>query len=122
MLGIEDRYFITNLAPDRPAPAQTLRLVRRHRGFEKDCFESLDVQWKEDSKPWWTKGAGVPALGLLRLVAYNILQGLRKRNLCHRGAGRNWPTPWRKTFELIKAALLVLVRLGAGPVCSTAPS
>ncbi len=27
--GIEDRYFITNLQPDRLAPAQILRLVRR---------------------------------------------------------------------------------------------
>lgn len=122
VLGVEDRYFITNLAPDRLAPAQILRLVRRHWGIENDCFKSLDVQWKEDSKPWWTEGAAVPVLGLLRLMAYNIVQGLRKRHLCHRVAGRSWPTQWRKTFDLIKAALLELARLGARPVCSTAPS
>jgi hypothetical protein len=41
---IEDRYFITNLDPDRLAPAQILRLVRRHWGIENDCFKSLDLK------------------------------------------------------------------------------
>jgi hypothetical protein len=120
--GIEDRYFITNLQPDRLAPAQILRLARRHWGIENVFFKSLDVQWKEEGpacpkgriapakrfewdKPWWTEGTAVPALGLLRLMACNILHGLRKRHLCHRVAGRSWPTPWRNAFDLIKAAV-----------------
>lgn len=120
-LGVEDRYFITNLTWARLKPTEIVTLVRRHWGIENDCFNSLDVQWREDSKPWWTEGNAVPALGVLRLMAYNIAQALRKRHLRVR-VGKRWdPTPWRDIFELLKATLIELARLAALPTATAAP-
>lgn len=77
---IEDRYFVTNMAPGYATPKQMLTLIRAHWRIENDTFNSLDVQWGEDSMPWCAKGCAVWVLGLLRLMAYNIMQHLRR---CH---------------------------------------
>ncbi len=119
---VEDRYLLTNLAPDRLKPSEILTVVRRHWAIENDCFKSLDVQWKEERKPWWTEGAAVPVLGLLRLMVYNLAQMLRKRHMNRRVAGRDNPTPWRELFDLLKDALLELARLEAAPERPPSPS
>ena len=77
----EDRYFVTSLLRNYLSPAQVLLLVRNHWGVENDAFNSLDLQWHEDHGPWCTGGASVWSLGILRLMAYNIAQYLRRRRL-----------------------------------------
>jgi hypothetical protein len=69
-----------------------LLLVRRHWGVENDCFKSLDVQWQEDTKPWWTEGNAVQALGMLRLMAYNSTQ-MAGRALAPDAVAHDWSTP-----------------------------
>jgi predicted transposase YbfD/YdcC len=91
---VEDRYFVTNMLPGRATPKQMLALIRAHWRIENDTFNSLDVQWKEDSTPWCAKGSALWALGLLRLMAYNIMQHLRR---CHLR---------RRTGTLAETALL----------------
>jgi hypothetical protein len=94
-------------------PEEILLLVRRHWGVENDSFNSLDVQWREDHGPWCTQGQAVWALGLLRLMAYNMVQYLRKRRLRRRDADGQWRTPprWRSVFEAVKDALKGHLRL-----------
>lgn len=109
-LEVEDRYFISSLLWNYFTPAQILLVVRRHWGVENDAFNSLDLQWREDSAPWCTKGTAIWALGLLRLLAYNTVQVLRRRRLRTRTAdGRlRAPMSWRPLFKVIETAMLSL--------------
>ena len=103
-VDVEDRYFITSLTWNRLSPHQILTLVRGHWGVENDGFNSLDLQWKEDHGPWVTKGRAVWVLGVLRLMAYNVVQYLRKRRLRRKNeAGARWrePMSWRQMFKVI---------------------
>ena len=77
--------------------------MRLPRSTHHDGFNSLDLQWKEDHAPWVTKGRAVWALGVLRLMGYNVVQYLRKRRLRHKNeAGvRREPMSWRQVFKAI---------------------
>jgi hypothetical protein len=103
----EQRFFLTNLHTGRLSSAQIVALVRMHWRIENDCFWSLDVQWKEDALPWCTVGPAVEILGLMRMMAYNLVQLARTRSLRPRGPeGKNWPSPaWRSLFRWIQQAL-----------------
>ena len=103
----EDRYFITSLLPNYLTPDQILLAVRNHWGVENDTFNSLDLQWREDSGPWCTQGTAVWTLGLLRIMAYNTAQMLRRRRLRKKNPDGTWrdPDDWRSLFETIKDAL-----------------
>ncbi len=106
---IEDRYFITSLLWNRFQPEQLIRLVRWHWGVENDTFNSLDLQWREDATPWCTRGRAVWSLGLLRLMAYNQVQLLRKRILAQKkNDGRSQPETWRDAFREARRALELL--------------
>ena len=101
---IEDRFFLTSLAWDYLTPAQILLLVRNHWAVENDCFNSLDLQWHEDAAPWCTRGTAIWALGLLRLMAYNTAQILRRRRLRKKNPDATLATPmsWRSLFKTIE--------------------
>lgn len=103
-LEVEDRFFLTSLAPDYLTPAQILLLVRNHWAVENDCFNSLDLQWREDSGPWCTQGQAIWNLGLLRLLAYNTVQILRRRRLRKKNRNGTWAQPpsWRSIFKTIE--------------------
>jgi hypothetical protein len=104
---VEDRYFISSLTWNRLSAHQILTLVRGHWGVENDGFNSLDLQWKEDHGPWVTKGRAVWALGVLRLMAYNVVQYLRKRRLRPKNDSgvRREPMSWRQVFRAITKAV-----------------
>lgn len=104
---VEQRFFLTNVTVGRLTAAQILIMIRGHWGIENDCFWSLDLQWKEDSVPWCSTGKAVEVLGLLRIMAYNVVQLARKRTLRIRtidGALED-PAPWRRLFEWVRQAL-----------------
>jgi hypothetical protein len=116
--SLEDRYFVTNLRIGRLTAAQCLLVVRNHWGIENDCFWSLDVAFGEDSHPWATQGDAVAVLGLLRLMAYNLLQLARK---CHlrvsQGSGRSTDLPsWAQLFRWVGQALRLPLDPPWGPV------
>jgi len=106
-VGVEDRFFITSVPWNRLKPEQIIRLVRGHWGIENDTYNSLDLQWREDHGPWCTKGVSVWALGVLRLMAYNVAQLLRKRRLGrkHPDGSRPKPMRWRTLFSHILHAM-----------------
>jgi hypothetical protein len=104
---IEDRYFVTSLSWSFLKPAQILLAVRGHWGVENDAFNSLDLQWREDSAPWCTMGTAVIALGILRILAYNTAQVLRRRKLRLKNKDGSFKAPmrWRSLFKDIESAL-----------------
>jgi hypothetical protein len=106
-LEVEDRYFLSSLLWNYFKPWQILLVVRLHWGVENDTFNSLDLQWREDSGPWCTMGKAVWALALLRLMAYNTVQVLRRRRLRSKNTngGLRAPMSWRSLFKVIEDAL-----------------
>ncbi len=117
---VEDRYFLTNLHLGRLSAAQSLQVVRGHWGIENDCFWSLDTQFGEDSLPWVTTGRAVEVLGLLRLLAYNLLQLCRKRHLRPRRPQGPVAAPpaWQQLFRWVWQAL----RLPVNPLSCPGPA
>jgi len=112
----EDRYFLTNLRKGRLSPSQILLVVRNHWGIENDCFWSLDAEFGEDTHPWATKGHAVEVLGLLRLMAYNLLQLGRKRHLRSRWGAKMTDLPsWQQLFRWVWQALRLTLAPPAGP-------
>lgn len=103
---VEDRYFVTNVPRGRLSSGQMLHLIRRHWGIENDCNWSLDMQWGEDRVAWCGAGRAVETLGLLRLMAYNLLQVARKRHLRRRFSdGKVSPAPaWQDLFRWVRQA------------------
>ena len=107
-ITIEDRYFISSLLWNRLGPAQILLLVRGHWGVENDTFNSLDVQWREDHAPWCTQGRAIWNLGWLRIMAYNVVQLLRRRTLrlkSETARPSEIPT-WRNVFAWLTQVIL----------------
>jgi len=104
---VEDRYFVTSALWNYFKPAQILALVRNHWRVENDCFNSLDLQWHEDSGIWCTKGNAVLGLSLLRVMAYNLVQMLRRRRLRRKTKDGNYKQPmsWRSLFKAIMLTL-----------------
>ena len=105
-IEVEDRFFISSLTWDYLSAAQILLLVRGHWAVENDCFNSLDLQWREDSGPWCTQGAAIHVLGVLRIMGYNTAQMLRRRCLRKRrpDGTRDAPMSWRSLFKAIERA------------------
>lgn len=107
----EDRYFITSLLWNYLKPWQILLAVRNHWCVENDTFNSLDLQWREDCGPWCTKGTAVWSLGVLRMMAYNTAQILRRRRLRNKNEDGSLKAPlsWRSLFKKIESALFLEV-------------
>ena len=104
-IEVEDRFFIASLAWDFLTPEQILLLVRNHWAVENDCFNSLDLQWREDAGPWCTQGVAIWGLGVLRLLAYNTAQILRRRRLRKKkrpDGTQAAPMSWRSLFKSIE--------------------
>lgn len=121
-IEVEDRFFVTSIPWHHFSPNEIISIVRRHWAVENDTFNSLDLQWREDSAPWCTKGSAIWGLGILRIMAYNFVQHLRRRRLCRRRPNGTYPPPipWRQVFELVRDTV-TLVSYGAitNATCTT---
>lgn len=117
---VELRYFATNLPAATMTPKQLLLLVRRHWAIENDCNWSFDMVMGEDDGAWCTQGKAVLALGVLHMIAYNLMQWLRKRHVrvCHVRVA-DTPRPWAELHEMILAAW---VRIGVGLLARLVPT
>jgi len=103
---VEDRYFVTNLVPGRLSGAQWLTLVRMHWGIENNCFGTLDRKdtWREDTRLWCRQGNAPLVVGLLRVMAYNVLGWLRGRHL---RSEDNRTMTWPELFDRVRVALAI---------------
>lgn len=97
----ENHYYVTNLHVDRFRAAQILQVVRAHWAIENNCNWTMDVIWDEDTKVWCSKGMALQALGLLRLMAYNLVALLRCRYLRRREAQPQQKRSWQELLDLI---------------------
>lgn len=69
----ENRYYVTNLHRGRLKAEQILYVVRLHWAIENHCNWTVDVIWDENTKAWCGQGVGIQVLGLLRLMASNLV-------------------------------------------------
>lgn len=115
---IEDRYFVTNLPQGRIDGAPWLTLVRMHWGIENNCFGTLDLRWLEDRKLCCRQGNAPLVLGLLRVMAYNLLGWMRGRHL---RSDANRTMTWQELFQRVGMALALTLR-DDGVVDEPAPS
>lgn len=99
---VEVRYFVTNVAKDAISAKQLLNLVRLHWAIENDCNWTFDVVLGEDSGRWCTQNKSFFVLGIIRMIAYNLLQWLRKKHVVvQHKYNADTPRPWRSLFALI---------------------
>lgn len=101
------RYLATSLDSKELTAAQCLHLVLSHWSIEDDCFNSLDLQWKEDTHVYCTTGEATLNRCFVLMMAYNICQMVRRRkkNPPQRWDGKKiWET-WSATFDFIQDAL-----------------
>lgn len=107
----EVRYFISNATTGMLSPRQMLQVIRQHWSIENDCNWTFDMQFGEDQGAWCARNKALLVLGVLRMIAYNILQHLRKSHVVTNGAAtapsgrtprtlQTKPRPWRQLFEL----------------------
>ena len=102
----ELRYFVTNASTGMLHPEHLLLLVRRHWSIENDCNWTFDLEFGEDDRAWSTQNKSMLALGVLRMVAYNLLQHMRKSHVQVVSAtGKKSPRPWADLSERIRDAL-----------------
>jgi len=103
---VELRYFVTNATTGKLGPTRLARLIRQHWGIENDCNWSFDLELGEDAGRWCTQNKAILALAVIRMIAYNMLQHLRKSHVQvrHKHASPS-PRSWVQTFELVRDAL-----------------
>lgn len=103
---VELRYFATNASTDLLSPKETLELVRRHWAIENDCNWTFDVEFGEDAGRMCTGNKSVFVLGIVRMIAYNMMQWLRKVHVqAQHKYNKPTPRPWADLVDLIDKAL-----------------
>jgi len=100
--AVEERYFVTNLSPQRTAGLVPLHAVRAHWGIENDANRTMDTEWLEDDAPW--AGPASAVVSLLRLLAFNVHMRLRARRL--RSIGNKTRT-WQNLRDVVFDVLLI---------------
>lgn len=78
------RYFASSLSENRLTPLELLAQVRLHWSVENKLFWRLDTQFDEDRRRFATVGEALPTMGLLRVLAFNLLMLLKDRSLRQR--------------------------------------
>ena len=86
------------------APA-LLDVVRAHWRIENNLHGSLDIHFKEDLGLWVHRGQGLPVMGLLRMLAYNLLALLRS---VHLRSAQARQASWQRVRDWMRDALLGL--------------
>ena len=100
---LEGHFYVTNLVPGRLDGEQFIALARAHWRIENDFHGSLDVQWEEDHGLWVRRGKGLPVVGLLRAIAYNLLALMRAVHLRSVEARE---VQWQRLRDWVRDALL----------------
>jgi len=100
---LEERLFVTNLVRGRLTGEGMLKLVRAHWHIENKLHGTLDIEWKEDHGLWVHRGHGLPVVGLLRAIAYNLLALLRS---VHLRTVQARASSWQQLRDWIRDALL----------------
>lgn len=108
----ENHYYVTNLDWGYFKAEEIVLAVRSHWGIENNCNWTMDVIWDEDSKVWCGQGLGIQVLGLLRLMAYNLVSHLRCTYLRKREERAAAKRRWKEWGDVL---LLVIAGMGREP-------
>jgi hypothetical protein len=100
---LEKHFYLTNLPVGRLDGAQLIQLMRAHWRIENDFHGSLDIQWQEDHGLWVRRGKGLPVVGLLRAIAYNLLALMRT---VHLRSVEARAIQWQSLRDLMRDAML----------------
>lgn len=100
---VENRTFIVSIPVEELTDDQRLTLVRLHWGIENGANWTADMVLDEDSRTPCTAGEGVPVIGWLRVLAYNLLSVFR----AHLPLRDGRPESWRQCARQIREALLL---------------
>jgi len=100
---LEERWHVTNLPRGRLNGEQLLALDRAHWRIENNLHGTLDIQWQEDHGRWVRRGRGLPVSGLLRLLAYNLLELLRA---VHLRSAEARAAAWTQLRDWVRDALV----------------
>jgi hypothetical protein len=94
---------VTNLPWGRLDGEQLLALDRAHWRIENNLHGTLDIQWEEDQGRWVRRGRGFPVTGLLRVLAYNLLELLRA---VHLRSAEARAAAWTQLRDWVRDALV----------------
>jgi hypothetical protein len=112
VIDVEDRYFASNVGVGALHARQALTLVRRHWAIENDGNWTFDVQFGEDDRAMCTQNVAPLVLAIIRMIAYNLMQVLRKSHVAvqqqrPKPGETPWerPRPWDNLTERLNGAM-----------------
>jgi hypothetical protein len=97
---VGNRYFVSSEACRQLGAEEALKLARAHWRCENEGHWTADAIFDEDARrtPWTQHPLGVLVVGLLRVIAINILAVLRALSRYKRA--NKWLTPtWKMVHE-----------------------
>lgn len=106
-VGVGERYFVSSESPDELDALEAYRVARAHWRCENEGHWTCDAIWEEDARrtPWTKHPTGIVNVGILRVIAINILALLRA--MSRRRDGDTLETPsWQTVIEEAVLALL----------------
>jgi hypothetical protein len=104
---VGERYFVSSESPDELEALEAYRLARAHWRCENEGHWTADAIWDEDARrtPWTRDPRGVVNVGILRVLAINILALLRSMS-CIRKGDRAVTPGWSQVVEYAVQVLL----------------
>lgn len=101
--SVGNRYFVASMGPEQLDAEQAAKTARNYWRCENEGHWTYDAIWKEDATRtrWSTHPTGILNVGVLRILACNIMAMLRALS-----RNRDGDTPsWDKVIEYAKDAL-----------------
>lgn len=101
--SVGNRYFVASVRPEKLDAEEAAKTARSYWRCENEGHWTYDAVWNEDATrtPWSTHPTGILNVGVLRILACNIMAMLRALS-----RNRDGDTPsWGKVIEYAKDAL-----------------
>lgn len=106
-VSVGERYFVSSESPDKLDALEAYHLARAHWRCENEGHWTADAIWDEDARrtPWTRDPTGIVNVGILRVLAINILALLRSMS-CIRKGDRTLTPGWSQVVEYAVQVLL----------------
>lgn len=104
---VGERYFVSSESPDQLGAMEAYQVARAHWRCENEGHWTADAIWDEDARrtPWTRDPTGIVNVGILRVIAINILALLRSMSWIEKDGTMETP-PWKQVIEHAMHALL----------------
>ena len=106
-VSVGERYFVSSESPGQLDALEAYRVSRAHWRCENDGHWTCDAIWDEDARrtPWTRYPTGIVNVGILRVLAINILALLRSMSRLRKGDTLVTPG-WQTVIEHAVQTLL----------------